>query len=264
MFRPALLLSAVLFALPVTVLADELADGIKAWERQDYTQAHAIFSKLAAAGNPEAQRQLGEMYGFGDGVPEDMAKADEWLNKARANGSKDAAASLQAVHQRAARKADIAFYVSKYDGAELSLQKHGCVQPSFPKYSETKAEIKKIAAVMSEWQACYQRFAADLAAAMPPGKAIPEDVANIMSTSEFAAAKTRMDKAYAAMAADARKQATDLIAANDAWVKETEVYAKSEKANTTNKQDGASRNSIDAQLAAGAAAVARSTGGISR
>jgi TPR repeat protein len=111
MFRPALLLSALLFALPVTVLADELADGIRAWERQDYRQAHAIFSKLAAAGNPEAQRQLGEM----------------------------------------------------------------------------------------------------------------------VSVTEFAAAKGRMDQLYTAMAADAKQQAIALVAANDAWVKETEVYAKGQK-----------------------------------
>jgi uncharacterized protein len=263
MFRPALLLSALLIAVPVTVLADELADGIKAWERQNYTEAYAIFSKLAAAGNPEAQRQLGEMVGFGDGVPEDMAKAEEWLQRAQANGSKDAAASLQTLHQRAARKGDIAFYVSKYNGAELSLQKHRCVTPNFPKYSETKSEIKKVAARMTEWQACYQRFAADLTAAMPPGKAIPEDVANIMSTSEFAAAKNRMDHVYASMAADARKQATGLIAANDAWVKETEAYAKSEKANTRNIEDVSRRGAIDAQLVASAGAVARLTGGIS-
>jgi TPR repeat protein len=50
--------------------ADELSDGIKAWERQDYAQAQQIFSKLAKAGNAEAQRQLGEMIGFGEGVPE--------------------------------------------------------------------------------------------------------------------------------------------------------------------------------------------------
>jgi uncharacterized protein len=229
MFRPAMLLSALLFALPATVLADELADGMKAWERQDYQQAHAIFSKLAAAGNPEAQRQLGEMIGFGDGVPEDLAKAEEWLTRAQANGSKEAAASLQTLHQRAARKADIAFYVSKYDGAELGLGRYGCVKPHFPIYSETKADIRKTAAAMSAWQACYQRFVAGLGAALPPGKAIPEDVANIMSVTEFAAAKARMEQVYTALAADAKQQATSLVAANDTWVKETEVYAKGQK-----------------------------------
>jgi uncharacterized protein YecT (DUF1311 family) len=256
MIRRALPLMALLFALSPLALADELADGLKAMERHDFTQAHAIFSKLAAAGNPEAQRQLGEMYGFGDGVPEDPAKAEEWLKRAQAGGSKDAAASLQAVHQRATRKADIAYYVSKYDGAELSLAKHGCVRPNFPERSETKGEMKKISAAMTEWLACYKGFANDLGAAMPAGKAIPEDVANLMSASEFAAAQARMNQVYAAMAADAKKQATELIAANDAWVKQTESYVKADNAAMQNDTDAFSRAAVGRSLGGPRAAVA--------
>lgn len=42
---------------------------------------------------------------------------------ARAKGYKDAAASLENVHQRAFRKADIARYVGAFDGADLILAK---------------------------------------------------------------------------------------------------------------------------------------------
>lgn len=113
----------VFLLMSATTFAADLADGIKAWQTRDFGRAHQIFSVLANTGNPEAQLLLGEMHGYGEGVPEDAMLAGRWPGQARAKGYKDAAASLENVHQRAFRKADIARYVGAFDGADLILAK---------------------------------------------------------------------------------------------------------------------------------------------
>ena len=205
--------------------ADELADAMKAWEKQDFQQAHQIFSKLAKEGNAEAQLQLGEMVGFGEGVPEDSAQAEHWLKLALAGGNKDAAASLEAIKQRAAHKADIAHFVSAYDGADFKLEKFGCVKPVIPEVSKSQADIKAVSGGVTSWLACYDGFAKNLNSALPAGKAIPADIAKIMSVTELRTASSAMDKVYAGIGTDARAQAVQLIAANDAWLKRTKEYS---------------------------------------
>lgn len=204
--------------------ADELADGVAAWDKQDYARAHQIFSKLAQSGNAEAQLLLGEMYGFGEGVPENMEQATLWIGRAQAQGHKDAAASLGTMHQRSTRKAAIAYYVSAYDGADVKYEKFGCVQPTFPEKSVLQPEIKAIGAAMKSWRECYERFSANLAASLPAGKAIPEDVTKVMSVMELQQARVAMDKVYAAVNADAMRQAGEVIATNDTWAENTRVY----------------------------------------
>ena len=217
--------------------ADDMADGIKAWETQDFTRAHQILGKLAAAGNPEAQLMVGEMYGFGEGVPEDMVKADEWLNKAKAGGNKDAAESLALMQQRRTRKQDIAYYVSSYKGDEVKLEKYNCVDPVFPEVSRTQVEIKEIRAKMDTWMACYQRFQTGLQAALPAGKAIPADVAKVMSLGELKQAREAMDKVYAQAGADGQEQGRKLIASHDEWAKRTMAVAKAMEQKTRNDNE---------------------------
>lgn len=218
-----LLAGLSLSLLCTTVFADELADGIKAWEKQDFVQAHQVFTRLANAGNAEAQLLLGEMYGYGEGVPEDMAQAERWLKQAQAKGHRDAGASLATMAARAAHKADIASYVN-YTGAELSLEKAGCVRPVIPELSKTREEIKHVDAAVRLWRSCYDGFAAKLASQLPPGSAIPAEIAKLMSLEELQRARGAMDKAYAAIGADASKQARELLAANDAWFVNSEKY----------------------------------------
>jgi len=130
-----LIMAAALAAAAGAALADDLADGIKAWEAQDFAKAHQLLGKAAAAGNPEAQLMVGEMYGFGEGVPEDAATAESWIRKAQAGGHKDAAESLNTLKQRGAHKQDIAYYISGYKGDEVRLEKYGCVKPVIPPVS---------------------------------------------------------------------------------------------------------------------------------
>ena len=59
-------------------IADTYQDGLKAHKKGDHNTAHRIFSKLAEKGDPKAQFRLGYMFGNGEGVETDYAKAMRW------------------------------------------------------------------------------------------------------------------------------------------------------------------------------------------
>lgn len=214
------LIAALIMSLVSTAAcSDELADGIKSWESRDFIHAQQIFSKLANAGNPEAQLLLGEMYGYGEGVPEDPAQAARWLDQARVNGHRDAAQSLENVRQRGLRKADIARYVNGADGAVPTLASAGCVTPVLPEQSRSQVEIKAIDASIKQWRACYERFGSQLSA-QSAAREIPPELAKLMSLVELERARAAIDRAYAAAGAEALAFAK----ASDAWYANTKQY----------------------------------------
>lgn len=207
--------------------ADDLAEGIKAWETQDFARAHQLLGKLAQAGNPEAQVLVGEMYAFGEGVAEDPAQAQHWLNMARAAGNKQAANSLLVMEQRQLHKKDIEFYRTAYTGEELGYAKQGCTAPEFPNVSQDKEQVGEVKAKMAEWSACFKRFGKNLADALPAGKLIPAEISSLMSSAELTQARSTMDKAYARMINEGEQSKRQVIAAYDAWVNRTETWAES-------------------------------------
>lgn len=222
-------LLAVLFCslMCATAFADELSDGISAWEARDFGRAQQIFSKLANAGNAQAQLQLGEMYGYGEGVPEDTQLAAHWLGRAVANGHKDAAHSLENVRRRAARKADIARFVNGIDGAPVTLAGFGCVTPVLPEQSRTQVEIKAVDAQIKQWRACYDNFGTQLRSRMPAAKAIPADLAELMNLVELESAQRALERAYAAAAAAANVEGLAFSKASDLWYANTARYSAS-------------------------------------
>ncbi len=56
--------------------------------KQDYAETIRSFQKAEAAGSPFARVYLGQMSFDGRGVPKDLAKADEWCDKAKPDLSK--------------------------------------------------------------------------------------------------------------------------------------------------------------------------------
>ncbi len=218
---------ALALALACTLArAGELEDGLKAWENKDFATAHKIFSKLAAAGDPEAERQLGEMYGFGEGVPEDLGQARRWIEQSRAHGNKEAATSLALVEQRAARKADIARYTTQYDGSDVALAHFKCGNPEIPESSNTKKKIAEISGKISKWYECYGQFAKNLNAQLPAGKAIPQDIAQLMNSAEFDQARMRMDKAYARVGDEGKREAEQIGVAEGKWLEASKQAAR--------------------------------------
>jgi hypothetical protein len=221
MLMKKLMAGMLLVTLAGVVQADDLANGIKAWEAQDFGSAHKLLAPLAAAGNAEAQLLLGEMYGFGEGVAENPALAERWLNKAQAGGHLGAAESLQALKQRGARKQEIAYYLSAHQGEKLTLESYGCVKPEIPPATTAQGQqdIRRVRASFDAWSACYERFGKGLV-----GKAIPQDLARLMSLSELRQARAAIDRADAAIAIDSSRQAREVVNAYNAWATTTRNY----------------------------------------
>jgi len=212
----------VLATLSAVAQADDLADGIKAWEAQDFRRAHQLLGKLAEAGDAEAQLMVGEMTGFGEGVAENPALAERWLNRAKAGGNPAAADSLATLHQRAQRKQEIATYVRGRYGAQLTLEQHGCVRPAIPSgnRTQTQRDMKAVRDTFEAWSTCYESYGKALA-----GRALPQDVARLMSLSELQQARAALDKANAAVAAASLHQAMEVVASYNAWATNSRNYA---------------------------------------
>jgi hypothetical protein len=221
-----------LACLPYLACADELADAVKAWEQRDFGRALQGFTRLANAGNPQAQQLLGEMYGFGEGVAEDPAKAREWLEKSRAAGNAEAGASLQALQQRAAHKADIAAYQAGAQWAGVDLASAGCARPAFPDKSLKADEIREIGQRVANYRACYEKFVTGMGE-----RKLPADIASLMSLTELEKARAANEAALVRVAGDARAEAARVIADNDAWVQRSKEYATAYNARTKSESD---------------------------
>ena len=213
--------------------ADELADANALFQKKSYPQALQLYTKLANAGNAEAQLHLGEMYWYGEAGAIDEAKADAWFRKAAAKGNKTAAAALEVMKQRVARRADIDYWTSKYDGAELKSGKFRCPAPRVPGISKTNEEIDAVAARVTAWQECYNGFVVNLNESSPLTKRIPPDVEKLMNQQETEKAKAYLDEVQARIAEDAKVNAKLVLAdfgawrsATDAWVAEHNMIVK--------------------------------------
>lgn len=64
----------------------DVKQGVDAWSRGDYRAAVDTWRPLAAAGDADAQFNLGQAYKLGRGVPVDLPVAIEWFRKAAAQG----------------------------------------------------------------------------------------------------------------------------------------------------------------------------------
>jgi hypothetical protein len=204
--------------------ADELADANALFAKKAYPEALQKYTKLANTGNVEAQQHLGEMYWYGEAGPIDEPKAEAWFRKAAAKGNKVAIASLDVIKQRGERRADIDYWVSKYDGADLRSGEFRCQAPRIPAMSKQNEEIDRVSAKMTEWQECYNRAVTHLNDAAPLVKRIPPDIAKLMNKDEAERAKVYLDQVHANLAEDARVSSKLVLADFAAWRSATEAY----------------------------------------
>lgn len=225
-----LLAAAASLIIASAAHADELAEANKFLEARAYPQAIAIYSRLAVAGSAEAQFRLGEMHWYGEGYPANDGKAREWFTKAASAGSQPAIAALETMRQRELRRADIDYYVSKYDGADLAYAAYKCETPDIPASSLGKDTVLRINRQYEQWQTCYNGFVQNLQAALPAGTKIPKDIADLMNEQEFNSARQRMDTAYTALAAEGKRQAAPVLAKYEAWYAASEKLAAEESA----------------------------------
>jgi hypothetical protein len=205
-------------------LADDLSDANALFAKKAYPQALQKYTRLANAGNVEAQQHLGEMYWYGEAGAVDEAKAQQWFRKAAAKGNKVALASLDIMQQRVARRADIDYWVAKYDGSDLRSGEYSCAAPRIPAVSKQNDEIDRVAGNVKAWQDCYNRFVAHLNEAAPLLKRIPPDVAKLMNKDEMERAQVHLEQVHANMSEDARVSSKLLLADFAAWRSATEAW----------------------------------------
>ncbi len=95
--RRLLLATAVCLGMMRPVQADYEA-GVTAYYLQDYETAFREFKTVAAAGDENAQYNVGLMYLKGQGVPENPEEASRWFHRAAMQGQVDAQSFLGALY----------------------------------------------------------------------------------------------------------------------------------------------------------------------
>ncbi len=204
--------------------ADALSDANALYAKKAYPQAMQAYTKLANAGNADAQLKLAEMHLNGEAGPVDAVKADAWLRKAAAKGNKAAVATIEKNTQREARRAEIELWTTKYDASDLKSGEFRCPPPRFPAMSKLDDEIQRITGRMSEWETCYNKYVVNLNAASPLTKRIPKEVADVMTKEEMAKATTYLAEVHALQAQEAKVTAKLVLADFAVWRDATSKY----------------------------------------
>jgi hypothetical protein len=224
MKKLALCLSLMFAALAAN--ADELANADALFQKKAYPQALQLYTKLANGGNVDAQRHLGEMYWYGEAGAIDDAKAELWFRKAAAKGDKTSVAALEVMQQRTARRAEIEYWVTRYDGADLRSGKFRCAAPRIPAISKMNEEITRVAGSVEAWQDCYNGFVANMNTHATLASVVPEDLLKLFNAQETEAAKVRLEAARERIVADASIGAKLTLADYAAWRNATEAWVK--------------------------------------
>lgn len=95
MKNPFLLGLLALFLVPPSIASAQSDNAKAAFERKDVT----ALTRMANAGDPLAQYNLGYMYWLGEGVAQDDAIAANWYRKAADQGNFDAQFSLGGMYE---------------------------------------------------------------------------------------------------------------------------------------------------------------------
>ena len=207
-----------------SVHAGELEDARALFDQKKYPQAMKLYTKLANAGNVEAQQSLGQMYWYGEAGAVDEAKAQLWFQKAASKGNTVAAASLDIMKQRGERRAEIDHWIGGYDGSDLKSGKFRCPAPRIPPMSKQSEEIERVSNAIAKWQDCYNGFVKNLNAASPLSERIPADIAKLMNVSEMERAKKHLEQVQENIAEEAKVASKLVLADISVWRSATEAY----------------------------------------
>lgn len=229
LMKKILLCTLLVASLPV-LAANDFASAQALFEQKKYPEALALYTRLASAGNVEAQQQLGQMYWYGEAGAVDEAKAESWFRKAAAKGNSVAIASLDLIKQRGARRAEITHWVEQYQGEDLKTGQFNCSVPRIPSISKQSADIERVAASIATWQNCYNNYVTNLNAASPLVKRIPADIVKLMNQAETTRAAERLAQVQENLAEEARVNAKLVLADVAAWRSATDAYIKERNA----------------------------------
>lgn len=217
-----------LFCLSLIVssaaFAGELEDANALFEKKDYAGALKLYTKLANAGNAQAQQQLGQMYWYGEAGAVDEAKAKGLFEQAAAKGNKVAADSLVIMQQRVERRAEIDYWIKGYDGADLQSGEYRCPSPRIPAVSKLNDEIERVNKLVTNWQDCYNKMVTNLNEQSPLTKRIPPDIAKLMNKQETEASAAYLEQVRKNIAEGAKVNSKMILADFAAWRSATEAF----------------------------------------
>lgn len=210
--------------------ADPLADANALFAKKSYPEALQLYTRLANAGNVEAQQHLGEMYWYGEAGTVDEARAEAWFRKAAAKGNAVAIASLEVMKQRGLRRKEITYWVEQYQGEDLKTGQFNCATPRIPAMSKQSQDIERVNTSIATWQNCYNAYVTNLNAASPLVKRIPADIVKLLNKEEMARARERMALVQENLTEEARVSSKLVLADLAAWRSATEAYVKEHNA----------------------------------
>jgi TPR repeat protein len=75
-------------------------DAVAAYERGDYATAFRLMKPFAEKGDAKSQHNLGVMYDYGRGVPQNYTEAMKWYRKAAEQGLPDAQHNLGVMYEK--------------------------------------------------------------------------------------------------------------------------------------------------------------------
>lgn len=224
------LILAISLLLCSSAQADPLLDANALFDKKSYPEAVQAYTKLANAGNAEAQQKLGQMYWYGEAGAVDEVKAEAWFRKAAAKGNAVAIASLELMKQRSARRAEINQWVERYQGEDLKSGQFDCAAPRIPAISKQSEEIERVSASINKWQNCYNAYVTNLNAASPLVRRIPADIVKLLNQAETTRAAERLALVQENLAEEARVSSKLVLADVAAWRSATEAYVKQHNA----------------------------------
>lgn len=228
------LIAVLLLGMSGVAMAGDLEDANAFLAAKAYDKAFPLYSKLAEAGNVEAQFRLGEMYWYGDGTAADIAAATKWMQKAAERGHPGAIESVDILKQRQQRAGDIAFWTTGYKGEDLVSGQFNCAAPVFPSESTTKETIMEATKSYEKWRQCYNNFAGHMNTVMQSGRHIPADVVRLFTPKEAEQAGANLSRVYEVAMTQAQEDSSRIAGQYDTWQKATEKYVKAtNRANMT-------------------------------
>lgn len=237
----------LLFVSCGALAADELAEANRLLAAKDYGKAMAMFTRLADAGNPDAQLRLGEMHWFGEGTGEDPDAARRWFEKSAAAGNVGAKESLAVLDRRKARSAEIVHWTQQYDGADLRSGQFACPLPAIPEASRTNEEIKATKDAIDSWRACQQGFMANFNATVSSGKHIPAELLGMMTPSEVKRARDHVQAVYASLKEKAVADVNTIASRQLEWHKATDAFVKDENLRLATRAEEEKRLYVEQQ-----------------
>lgn len=141
-------------------------------------------------------------------------------------GSKAATVSPDMEKQRAAHRADIDYWITQYDGSDLTSGQYHCPAPRFPAVSKVNEDIDRYSAKMKAWEACHNALVKHLNASLPLTNLIPQDIAKLMTKDEMDKATAHLKQVGDNLGEDTKVAGKLTLADFGVWRNATEAYVK--------------------------------------